>query len=96
VHSSVLRLPIAPKSQQLGVNEREFVTFCKLAFAQKRKTLVNNLRQRYPDAVVKNALSGAQIREDVRAEALSLEQLAQVYRALNVAHALPPVPLTRL
>jgi 16S rRNA (adenine1518-N6/adenine1519-N6)-dimethyltransferase len=79
----VLRLRIAPKSKQLGVNEREFIVFCKLAFAQKRKTLVNNLRQRYGDIPVRSALQSADLREDVRAEALSLEQLARVYRLLN-------------
>jgi 16S rRNA (adenine1518-N6/adenine1519-N6)-dimethyltransferase len=83
VHSSVLRLRIAPKSEKLGVDEREFIGFCKLAFAQKRKTLVNNLRQRYGDIPVRSALQSAELREDVRAEALSLEQLARVYRLLN-------------
>jgi 16S rRNA (adenine1518-N6/adenine1519-N6)-dimethyltransferase len=83
VHSSVLRLRVAPKSQQLGVDERGFLAFAKLAFAQKRKTLVNNMRQRYPEAAVRSALNAAEIREDVRAEALSVEQLAQVYRRLS-------------
>jgi 16S rRNA (adenine1518-N6/adenine1519-N6)-dimethyltransferase len=65
------------------VDERGFLAFAKLAFAQKRKTLVNNMRQRYPEAAVRSALNAAEIREDVRAEALSVEQLARVYRALS-------------
>lgn len=84
VHSSVLRLRIAPKPQRLGVDERKFLAFAKLAFAQKRKTLVNNIRQRYPEAAIRSALSAAGIRDDARAEALSLEQLAQIYRELSV------------
>jgi 16S rRNA (adenine1518-N6/adenine1519-N6)-dimethyltransferase len=83
VHSSVLRVRISPKAQRLDVNEREFLAFCKLAFAQKRKTLVNNLRARYADAEIRVALRSSEIREDVRAEALTVEQLAGVYRRLD-------------
>ena len=44
VHSSVLRLTMAPRLEELQVAEEPFIAFLKLAFAQKRKTLVNNLR----------------------------------------------------
>ncbi len=45
VHSSVLRLTMAPRLEELQVEEEPFIAFLKLAFAQKRKTLVNNLRE---------------------------------------------------
>jgi 16S rRNA (adenine1518-N6/adenine1519-N6)-dimethyltransferase len=83
VHSSVIRLTINPKSASLGVNPKEFLNFCKLAFAQKRKTLFNNLRRRYEENNVRGALSSIQIRDDARAEMLSLEQLASIYRHLQ-------------
>jgi 16S rRNA (adenine1518-N6/adenine1519-N6)-dimethyltransferase len=89
VHSSVIRLTINPKAAGLGVNPEEFLNFCKLAFAQKRKTLFNNLRRRYEEKKVRGALRSIQIRDDARAELLSLEQLALVYRFLiehNVDH----------
>jgi 16S rRNA (adenine1518-N6/adenine1519-N6)-dimethyltransferase len=82
VHSSVVRLAINPKAASLGVNPEEFLNFCKLAFAQKRKTLFNNLRRRYDENSVRGALSSIQIRDDARAEMLSLEQLASVHRFL--------------
>jgi 16S rRNA (adenine1518-N6/adenine1519-N6)-dimethyltransferase len=83
VHSSVLRLSIGPRFEELGVNPKEFIRFLKLAFAMKRKTLMNNLRRRYHEQAIRNALSQADIRPDIRAEALSLEATARVFRALE-------------
>ncbi|MGC2109550.1 MAG: 16S rRNA (adenine(1518)-N(6)/adenine(1519)-N(6))-dimethyltransferase RsmA [Candidatus Korobacteraceae bacterium] len=85
VHSSVLRLTMAPRLQELQVEEEPFVAFLKLAFAQKRKTLANNLRGSYDAAAVRAALKSAGVRADVRAEALSLEKTAAVFRALATA-----------
>jgi 16S rRNA A1518/A1519 N6-dimethyltransferase RsmA/KsgA/DIM1 with predicted DNA glycosylase/AP lyase activity len=62
----------------LGVDPGKFLQFCKLAFAQKRKTLFNNLRGQYEETEIKAALRAAGLREDVRAEAMGLEQLAAV------------------
>ncbi len=80
VHSTVLRLNIAPQFERLRVPEAEFIGFLKLAFGQKRKTLVNNLKARYPNKQIRAALQKAGIRADVRAEALSLEKAATVFR----------------
>src|ERR1051326_7939087 len=44
VDSSVLRLTVAPRFEELQVDPAEFIDFLKLAFAMKRKTLLNNLR----------------------------------------------------
>lgn len=83
VHSSVLRMRIAPKAQTLGVDSRAFLTFCKLAFAQKRKTLFNNLRGHFSPEEVRRVLHSAAVPGDVRAEALSVKQLAEIYRNLR-------------
>ena len=64
------------------------VDFFKLAFAQKRKNLSNNLRVRYSEAVLKAALNNAKIKPTIRAEALSLEQMASLVRALALTAAL--------
>src|ERR1051326_5903437 len=77
VHSSVLRLTIAPRFQELQVKPAEFIEFLKLAFAMKRKTLVNNLRHKYGEEKVRGALKEAGVRADVRAEALPLEKSAE-------------------
>ena len=86
VHSAVVRLTIAPQGARLGVTDTAFMEFLKLVFAQKRKTLVNNLKSRYEPAAVRAALKSAGIKPDVRAEALSLPKMAAVMKQLQ--HAL--------
>ena len=83
VHSSVLRMHMAPRFQDLGVEAKEFIEFMKLAFAMKRKMLVNNLKKRYGEKKIRAALQEAGARTDVRAEALTLEQSAAVFRKLG-------------
>src|SRR5437763_17105214 len=82
VHSSVLRLKIAPRFDELGVAPTEFIEFLKLAFAMKRKTLLNNLKKRYNEEQIRAALKQLGIRADIRAEAMSLEKTAAVFKAL--------------
>lgn len=85
VHSTVIRLTMAPRVEQLQVEEGAFIAFLKMAFAQKRKTLANNLRGQFDAAAIKAALKTAGLRSDVRAEAMSLEKAAAVFRALREA-----------
>jgi len=83
VHSMVLRFETAPRLAELGLQEAPFIEFLKLSFAQKRKTLINNLKPRYADAQLRIALKESGLRSDVRAEALSLEQAARVFHSLQ-------------
>lgn len=83
VHSSVLRLTVAPRFAELQVKPMEFIDFLKTAFAMKRKTLMNNLREKYGEEKVRAALKEAAIRADIRAEALPLERSAEIFRRLN-------------
>ena len=85
VHSTVLRLTMAPRLEELRIKEAPFIAFLKRAFAQKRKTLLNNLRPQYTEAAIRAALKSAGLRSDVRAEAMSLEKTAAVFRALQAA-----------
>lgn len=85
VHSSVLRLTVAPRFEELSVAPAEFISFLKGAFAMKRKTLINNLKESYPQERIKFALANAALRADVRAEAVALEKMAQVFRDLKNA-----------
>jgi 16S rRNA (adenine1518-N6/adenine1519-N6)-dimethyltransferase len=85
VHSGVIRLTMGPRLQELNVEEAPFIAFLKAAFAQKRKTLANNLRPQYDAAVIRAALKSAGLRSDVRAEAMSLEKTAAVFHALRGA-----------
>jgi len=91
VHSTVLRLTMAPRRQELGLNtdgktEDGFIDFLKLSFGQKRKTLWNNLKAAYPEAVLRAALSRARVKPAARAETLSLEESAALFRALRESH----------
>ena len=83
VHSTVLRLTIDPQQEKLGVAGDGFIDFLRLSFGQKRKTLWNNLKGSYPEAGLKRALAEAHVKPTARAETLSLEQSAAVYRALR-------------
>lgn len=84
VHSTVFRWRFAPRFAQLGVNEEGFLRFLRQAFAQKRKTLANNLRAAgVAPADTARALAGAGIDEKARAEALTAEKLAAVWLALE-------------
>lgn len=83
VHSTVLRMTVAPQLEALRVEEEPFINFLKLIFAQKRKTLFNNLRGNYGNEAVKRVLQESKIRADVRAEALDLKQTAGVFRRLT-------------
>src|ERR1700755_2217851 len=50
VYSTVLRLHFSPRFAELGVDPDRFNRFLKQSFAQKRKTLQNNLRAAGPTA----------------------------------------------
>jgi len=83
VDSTVVRLRMSPKLESLGVPEVEFINFLKLAFGQKRKTLWNNLKARYETKVLRAGFEKAGVKTAVRAEALSLEKSAALFRALS-------------
>jgi 16S rRNA (adenine1518-N6/adenine1519-N6)-dimethyltransferase len=84
VHSTVFRWRFAPRFAELGVNEESFIAFAKQAFAQKRKTLGNNLRAAgYEPAAIQSALAAAKISPTARAEEISLESLAALSLAIG-------------
>jgi 16S rRNA (adenine1518-N6/adenine1519-N6)-dimethyltransferase len=83
VFSAVLRLTMDAQQQKLGVAGDGFIDFLRLSFGQKRKTLWNNLKTNYDQADLKRALGEAKVKPTARAETLTLEQSAAVYRALR-------------
>jgi 16S rRNA (adenine1518-N6/adenine1519-N6)-dimethyltransferase len=87
VHSSVLRLTIDPQQEKLGVAGDGFIDFLRQSFGQKRKTLWNNLKLKYEGAELKRALAEARVKATARAETLSLEESAAIYRALREGHS---------
>ena len=83
VFSAVLRLTMDPQQQKLGVAGDGFIDFVRLSFGQKRKTLWNNLKGSYDDGQLKRALAAAKVKPTARAETLTLEQSAAIFRALR-------------
>jgi 16S rRNA (adenine1518-N6/adenine1519-N6)-dimethyltransferase len=96
VHSTALRLTMAPRRQELGLATNGsisgsragdgFIDFLKLSFGQKRKTLWNNLKSSYPEPVLRAALSHARVKPAARAETLRLEETAALFLALRDNH----------
>jgi 16S rRNA (adenine1518-N6/adenine1519-N6)-dimethyltransferase len=88
VFSTVLRLEFVPRFGELGVDAAGFDAFLHRCFAQKRKTLANNLRAAAPSGArgytsdELRAVWPAEIPPLARAESLALEPLAELYRAL--------------
>lgn len=99
VHSTVLRLTMASRVAELGVaspnasrlgkkaapaDAREFVTFLKQSFAQKRKTLARNLRAAgFEQSGISEAFEKAGVEATARAEQLDLRVMAMVYKQLK-------------
>ena len=90
VHSTVFRWRFAPRFHELEVDRESFLKFLRQIFASKRKTLANNLRAVGVDAAdVAEALSNAGIDGKARAEAVSVEKLAALWRILQTEGATP-------
>ena len=83
VYSTVLRLEFAPRFAELGVEFEGFNRFLRASFAQKRKTLANNLRVVGHTAEKISAAWPADLPSQVRAEAVPLEAMAALYRSLG-------------
>ena len=85
VTSALVSLRLPGERAALGLaDEQAFLEFVQACFAQKRKTLRNNLRGRSGDGQrVQEALRALGLRGDARAEQLTLAQFAGLYRALS-------------
>lgn len=83
VYSTVVRLDFAPRFAELRVSPDGFNRFLRASFAQKRKTLANNLRNAgYTAADIQSAWPH-DLPAQIRAEAVSLESMAELYRSLG-------------
>jgi 16S rRNA (adenine1518-N6/adenine1519-N6)-dimethyltransferase len=87
VFSTVFRLRFREKLGELGIapeSEAAFLRFLKGCFAQKRKTLANNLRGAgLTTAAIEAALNAAGLDAMVRAEMLPLGDFAGLFLALR-------------
>ncbi len=83
VHSGVFRWRFAPRFAELDVEEVPFLRFVRQVFAQKRKTLSNNLRAAgFEAADIQAALGGLSLPAHARAEEQPIETLAALFNCL--------------
>ena len=88
VDSALISLKLPGEKARLGLSdEAEFMEFVKTCFAQKRKTLVNNLRGIAEPVKVKATLAGLGLAPAARAEELSVAGLAALFKKLAVEAA---------
>jgi 16S rRNA (adenine1518-N6/adenine1519-N6)-dimethyltransferase len=66
-----------------AADAEKFLEFVKTCFAQKRKTLSNNLRALDEPEHVRRILGELKLREDARAEQLAVVQFAALYSAIS-------------
>lgn len=86
VDSTVIRLDIRQEPAVKVSDEKKFFKMVRAAFSQRRKTAVNSIasgmgisKQQVCQALLKSGLS-----ETVRAEKLSMQELAQLCENLEV------------
>ena len=84
VYSTVMRWTMHSRVHELGVEPKAFTQFLRSCFAQKRKTISNNLRAAgLEPAQIAQAFEASEINASARAEALSIQSLAMLWRNLN-------------
>jgi 16S rRNA (adenine1518-N6/adenine1519-N6)-dimethyltransferase len=84
VQSALISLKRRP-GPLFPVNNKDlFRSFLRQAFAKRRKTLLNNLKSLpLPAPLIKKALGRVSLREDVRAEQVSLPQFVSLFELLS-------------
>src|SRR5262249_51291287 len=88
VGSALMSLRLPGERAQLNLqDEQRFLDFVKLCFAQKRKTLVNNLRSLAEPPRLRSLLGAQSLRTDSRAEQLSVADLASLFLHLHAPAA---------
>jgi len=88
VQSAILHLEVRERPAIEVTNEARFFALVRAAFAQRRKTILNNLKAathtlHYSEEIDK-ALRAASIEPQRRAETLSIEEFSALYRALFI------------
>ena len=84
VHSTLVVFAMEPSFPLWSpAEEEQFLQFVKLCFAQKRKTILNNLAARYSQAKVLHAFEELGFARTCRAEQLPIDRLAQLYGELD-------------
>ena len=92
VDSAIITLMVRPHPSMSAPNEALFVKLVRAAFAHRRKTLSNSLRDEgFPPTQLAQALSQADINPKRRAETLSIPEFAALTDALATMSSFAPL-----
>ncbi len=83
VDSTVIKLERKEKLDFEIINEKEFQKINRMLFRQRRKTIVNNLKDGFSKEIILDALSKLNIKETERSESLSCEQIIKLANILT-------------
>jgi 16S rRNA (adenine1518-N6/adenine1519-N6)-dimethyltransferase len=84
VQSALVQMTLPGEGAALEfASPEKFFEFLQSCFAQKRKTLRNNLLGASSDERIHEALKKAGVRSDARAEQLSLTQFAAIFKTIS-------------
>jgi 16S rRNA (adenine1518-N6/adenine1519-N6)-dimethyltransferase len=83
VWSCFMRLDIRLEPAVRVKDELMYLKIIRQGFLQRRKTLVNSLASLYPKTVMAAALASAGLKENIRAEELSLEDYARIANTIT-------------
>jgi 16S rRNA (adenine1518-N6/adenine1519-N6)-dimethyltransferase len=93
VDSALVRMTVASQRDELGIqDEEQFWKWMRAAFAQKRKTLVNNWKSWCDAEKLRAVMEERGIDPRARAEALSLAELAALQKAVSGGKQSEPRP----
>ncbi|QJG66720.1 16S rRNA (adenine(1518)-N(6)/adenine(1519)-N(6))-dimethyltransferase RsmA [Mycoplasma phocoenae] len=80
VFSSVVLFEFNKKQE---MDDKDFLEFVKLCFAQRRKTLINNLLNKYNKEQIWLIFEKMNFKSNVRAQELSLNQFIKLYQEIK-------------
>jgi 16S rRNA (adenine1518-N6/adenine1519-N6)-dimethyltransferase len=84
VDSAILLIDAISKDRFLDITEHDFFEIVKIGFSEKRKHLIKNLSKYRERSVLKSAFHALMLREDVRAEDLSIDTWTKLTHILNL------------
>jgi len=78
---------IIPKNEEPKENEAQFFTFVQNIFANRRKTLLNNLLRTYPSTrnQLEELFRELHININIRSENLDLKQIHDLFQKMNIS-----------
>jgi 16S rRNA (adenine1518-N6/adenine1519-N6)-dimethyltransferase len=84
VRSALVGMRVSPQKEALGIRDEDaFWSLVRAAFFQKRKTLFNNWKGIWEEQHLRRAMEKVGVVARARAETLSLDQFAALFKALR-------------